>query len=273
MGLQTARQITGRTGKPKNCNEWAEYEAQYASRTAVFCHGGTLDQSQFAPCPSRWDCKKDTEAKERDGKKHLSVLNPPYSSRMVSSTSNVGGYPPVNKAGTYVSPQQEVPTGLISMPPPEQAKPVVQDTNTVAPEIANMFSGLSQEHMQQLQQLVVQLQQGVQATPKPTTTSPQSVGYRDSLPTRQAPPPPSVQYHHHPAVPYPVQPPPYFPYSMQTPYASPTPVGAGGGITPTFLPKEDEGLFSRLGKNILQGMVGANGWHVYDYARTVDLFQ
>ena len=73
-------------------------------------------------------------------------------------------------------------------------------------------------------------------------------------------------------VPPPVMPAPgQYPLAMQTPYARPTPTHMGG-ITPTFLPVGKHDIFSRLGKNIAQGMIGATGWHIFDFARTVDLF-
>lgn len=72
-------------------------------------------------------------------------------------------------------------------------------------------------------------------------------------------------------LPYPVAPPKEWPAAMHTPYAGPS--GAPSmGVTPTFLPTEDEGIFSRLAKNAAQGAIGAVGWHVFDFARTVDLF-
>jgi hypothetical protein len=72
-------------------------------------------------------------------------------------------------------------------------------------------------------------------------------------------------------VPTPIQPPQQFPPSMQTPFAAPVPFHAGG-ITPTFLPVGDESIWTRLGKNIGQGMVGSFGWQIFDFARTVDMF-
>lgn len=71
--------------------------------------------------------------------------------------------------------------------------------------------------------------------------------------------------------PQPVSPPPQYPPAMQTPYASPIPFHAGG-ITPTFLPAPGESVWSRLGKNVGQGMIGAFGWQVFDLARNVDFF-
>ena len=96
---------------------------------------------------------------------------------------------------------------------------------------------------------------------------------------RQASPPaqPNAANLNYPGVPYPmyvptpVQPPQQFPQSMQTPFAAPIPFHAVG-VSPTFLPDEDEGIFSRLGKNIGQGMIPSTGWHIYDFARTVDMF-
>jgi hypothetical protein len=72
-------------------------------------------------------------------------------------------------------------------------------------------------------------------------------------------------------VPTPIQPPQQFPQAMQTPFAAPVPFHAGG-VTPTFLPEDGEGIFTRLGKNIGQGMIGSFGWQVFDFARNVDMF-
>lgn len=72
-------------------------------------------------------------------------------------------------------------------------------------------------------------------------------------------------------VPTPVQPPQQFPQAMQTQFAAPIPFHAGG-VSPTFLPDDDESILSRLGKNIGQGMIASTGWHIFDFARNVDMF-
>lgn len=72
-------------------------------------------------------------------------------------------------------------------------------------------------------------------------------------------------------LPYPVQPPVEWPVAMQTPYAAPMP-SHSGGVSPTFLPHEEESVLGRLFKNVAQGWIASTGWHVYDYSRTVDLF-
>lgn len=60
------------------------------------------------------------------------------------------------------------------------------------------------------------------------------------------------------------------PHGMRTPYAAPTAVPAG--VSPTYLPQEGESVWRRLLKNILQGLLAALGWHVFDYSRSIDLF-
>lgn len=45
-----------------------------------------------------------------------------------------------------------------------------------------------------------------------------------------------------------------------------------GMHSPTFLPKKKEGWLLRLGKNMLQGVVSAFGWHMHDFSSNVDLF-
>ena len=88
---------------------------------------------------------------------------------------------------------------------------------------------------------------------------------------------PAQQLQQYPSNPYPVypptpvRPPDQYPTAMQTQYAAPVPFHAGG-ITPTFLPDDDESIAERLLKNIGQGMIGSTGWNVFDLARTVDFF-
>jgi hypothetical protein len=62
-----------------------------------------------------------------------------------------------------------------------------------------------------------------------------------------------------------------WPMAMQTPYAAPMFLH-NGGISPTFLPSEEESVFCRLFKNLAQGWIASTGWHIWDYSRTVDLF-
>ena len=110
-----------------------------------------------------------------------------------------------------------------------------------------------------------------------STTLPAARPAAGQAPPRNNQPAPTGANLAYPSVPYPayvptpIQPPQQFPQAMQTPFAAPIPFHAGG-VSPTFLPDEDEGIFSRLGKNIGQGMIASTGWHVYDFARTVDMF-
>lgn len=60
------------------------------------------------------------------------------------------------------------------------------------------------------------------------------------------------------------------PRGMRTPYAAAMPTN--GEVSPTFLPGENENIIDRLLKNILQGILAVIGWHVWNFARTVDLF-
>ncbi len=50
-----------------------------------------------------------------------------------------------------------------------------------------------------------------------------------------------------------------------------TPTRAGMH-SPTFLPKKSENWLSRLGKNMVQGVLNSFGWHLHDYTANVDLF-
>lgn len=67
------------------------------------------------------------------------------------------------------------------------------------------------------------------------------------------------------------RPPPDYPPAAATPYAAPRHPYVGG-VSPTFIPEEGESTWARLGKNAVQGMFSAVGWHVFDYANHVDLF-
>lgn len=59
------------------------------------------------------------------------------------------------------------------------------------------------------------------------------------------------------------------PYLATQRILSPT---RAGMHSPTFLPKKKEGWMLRLGKNMLQGMFNAFGWHMHDFTSNVDLF-
>lgn len=48
--------------------------------------------------------------------------------------------------------------------------------------------------------------------------------------------------------------------------------GAPSGVSPTFLPKKNESIFSRLFANIGNGIVASFGWHLFSYAQVVDIF-
>lgn len=56
---------------------------------------------------------------------------------------------------------------------------------------------------------------------------------------------------------------------MQTPYVS----SMDPGNAPTFLPTSGEGALERLVKNVLQAMVAALGWQIYNYLRSIDIFR
>jgi hypothetical protein len=60
------------------------------------------------------------------------------------------------------------------------------------------------------------------------------------------------------------------PPGMRTPFAAA--MNFIGEMSPTFLPQENEDIFERLFKNIVQGMISAIGWQLYNLARVADLF-
>lgn len=102
----------------------------------------------------------------------------------------------------------------------------------------------------------------------PQKVPPAYSGLPTSIPARPASHPTSGYPHYQP-----VMPPADYPVAMQTPYGAPMHVGAEGAASPTFLPQSSEGTFSRLGKNVAQGMMSAAGWHVFSYMRYVDIFK
>ncbi len=61
--------------------------------------------------------------------------------------------------------------------------------------------------------------------------------------------------------------------NLQTPYIAPQPTAPGGVQSPAFLPAEDESIFTRLGKNIMQGWVTATGWQIFMAGSSMDLFK
>lgn len=201
------QQVLGPTGRMKNCDSWAEYEAKGTSETAAMCHGGWFEDERFRECPSKYDCKKATEKKN---KRHLALV------------------PSMNPAKPYGGSKSGQGSTILGSTEPMFAPYNFADLTTTVPTRKAETA----------------------STRKPTTLYPSQV---------------PVDF------PQPIQPPEVFPEVMRTPFVAPRPVPTQG-ITPTFLPVDGESRGGRLGKNILQGMIGAGGWHIYDFARSVDLF-
>lgn len=169
-------QAQGPYGHPKNCNEWAKYEAPATSDSATLCNGGWFEGTYYPICPSRAECKEETIRKDT---RRLPIVNPQRTfggSRLLASTER---HVPVS-----------MPTRQASAPMTHQPSQIVKPDETVSP-------------------------------------------------------------------------------ALRTPYVMPNPTLA---VSPTFVPEDDEGIFSRLGKNIAQGMVNATGWHIFDFSRHVDMF-
>lgn len=70
--------------------------------------------------------------------------------------------------------------------------------------------------------------------------------------------------------PVPIMPPEAYHSSMQSPYANHPHVGV---MTPVFLPEQDESIFGRIMKNVVQGAIGSTGWHFYGFMSSVDIFK
>jgi hypothetical protein len=66
-----------------------------------------------------------------------------------------------------------------------------------------------------------------------------------------------------------VIPPKDAPPGMRTPHIG---TSFTGDVSPTFLPEEGQSTFERLLLNILQGLIAAIGWHIWNFCRSVDLF-
>jgi hypothetical protein len=119
--------------------------------------------------------------------------------------------------------------------------------------------------------IISQTAQAQQAEPQQPTFRAMTFG-STTLPSAQPRAPVTQPRQFETTFPQPVVPPTDYPAAMRTPYASATTV-YGGGTSPTFLPLDGEDVFQRLTKNMLQGALAACGWHLFDYARAVDLFR
>jgi len=237
MPRQTAARVPGPTHKMKNCQEWALYEPPGTSPEAVMCNGGGwYEGDYYEECPSKFDCKRAMRHPHedvREDRRSLPVLNPSRPFSNGNQSQVLGGTTNLPALVPY-TPQPYTPVSLPTLPTPGQ-QPL----------------GGQPPRAQPVQQ--ARAPQAPQAPPEQAWT------------TFAAPMIPPSPY------PSPMVPPQQFPAPMQTPFAQPMPL-YGPGITPTFLPTEKESIFGRLAKNIAQGWVGATGWHVYDFARNVDMF-
>lgn len=116
---------------------------------------------------------------------------------------------------------------------------------------------------------------GIRPLAKPVFTQPElrspfgsATPFPSVLPSRPAVQQAISQYAEASA-PRPVVPPQEYPSAMRSPYVS----AMDPGNAPTFLPTDGEGTLERLVKNVLQAMVAAFGWQIYNYLRSIDIFR
>lgn len=139
----TVGDATSPAGKPMNCTSWGTYEAPGSSQTAALCNGGTLDDTLWAPCPSREECRKSrnervlSEARARTMQTHLPVVPPGQ-----SAVRFVGGQGRPSPAG--FGPQTTLPQrpqgGPAQIVTPESNNPHLNTPRVLTPTRPGMHS-------------------------------------------------------------------------------------------------------------------------------------
>jgi hypothetical protein len=237
----------GPTGRPKNCQQWALYEPPDESPEATLCHGGRYQGGNYSPCPSRADCQRATYRRQEEKERPFPTLNAarPFRDRVIDE------------------PAASPPEWRLQLPEDYRRNGGVG--SRVIGETANASVRPTEWRLR----LPAEPPSAAVSLPtRPLTKGAQ--GYYNSPPAQTGA---TQQSHYSGGYPTPVIPPNEFPSAMRTWFAAPTPTPVSvGGITPTFLPVGRRDVFGRLVKNAAQGCVGAIGWHVYDFARNIDLF-
>lgn len=111
---KTVGTLTGPTGKPVNCDTWADYTSE--GQESALCNGGYYEGDHWAPCPSRGDCKRDTLRENsltpltnKYGARYGSGYTPPPPLKRPGAETR---YPGVQRTGAsaYTSAPTSLPT-------------------------------------------------------------------------------------------------------------------------------------------------------------------
>lgn len=231
------RERDERRGKRHNCNEYGSWEPYGSSASAALCHGGRWEGDSYSQCPVMDACKRDTLSAKNDGRRHLPVMTSRPST--VSSPAGViAGTPRFQHAAqrevsSYRHAGYGYPQNTGTKAPAQQQQQPTPESFT--PRIIDPL--LDRDKFGAVVDRLRQVRDKLETTPEGARSV--SAGA--------------------------------LPVALQTPYAAPMAHGYGM-VTPTFLPVRQEDVFPRLFSNIAQGMVGATGHHLLDYARVVDMF-
>jgi hypothetical protein len=220
-------------GKKQNCGAFGTYLSDKSEDTAkAMCHGGLYCNEMYVKCPVQDECRAVTE------KARLPIAPTAAASRGPAADVVSAALRQAAEAVQAVTlPSFRVgnfgmPTET-QMPRAQEPQPATAPRPTVVGQVLNAAAQQVKSAMPSTPELSAQVRANGQF---PSAYVP----LKDALP------------------------------AMRSAFAAPHP--SNGELSPTFLPNEGESTWSRLLKNILQGMLAALGWVLWNYARTIDLF-
>lgn len=226
-----------------NCRRFGSFCPEGAEDRAALCHGGRYEGRLYRECPSIRECKIATLRRKQD---LLAQQNKQLEEEEETE-------------------EEEVEEGEEEEEAEEEEAPPAPPTKARDP--AELFRTLFKAHefkVPDLSELPTKLPSARPVvTPRPAAP-PAATPPAPAAPTGPTVVGPATQFNQV------VMPSSEAPPGMRSSYAAPT---AGFAETaPTFTPREGESTWGRLWKNVVQGVIAAIGWALWNYCRTIDLF-
>lgn len=261
MAVATARRYPSPVeGKEQNCSAFGTFEpASSTAKFAAVCHGGYYDNAYYEPCPVKNECKAALMAKN-----NMRVL--PQINGTPSAQPTLTKTAPAPQEAPRARTSEELFKARLFKPDYGNLRrtlPLVQALDAAGTSQVTQVPAAAPTRVAPAASVAPPVQGTVAPKPAAAVSAPQAA------PTTAAPQGPTL---HGAAggIPQVVVPAPSAPSGTRTPYAAPT--AFSGDFFPTYMPDEDESVWSRLFKNMFQGILAAIGWAIWNYCRTVDLF-
>lgn len=220
-------------GKLQNCATFGTFVPETdRDPSKAMCHGGVYEGDFYQACPVKVECKTHTLLANIRPKPKEEEKRKELTLADLINTRTLTKEEKQQRVNPFVLPPLQVPR-LEDLPTQQgTTQPVITPAPAAQPQHTVVPAAVANNITQRINNLNTMLESIWPVV-------------------MQAPPNPAT-------------------HATSTPFASYVPPGPE--ISPTFMPHSEESTWSRLLRNVVQGVIAAIGWHLYNGSRSMDFF-